>query len=55
MQAALLFNVLWYCRSLFRDSDDEEGFAGFNGDLDDYDMKGDEDEEYVILRHVIAS
>lgn len=39
--------VLTQFRSLFRDSDDEEEFTGFNGDLDEFNMDGAEDDEYV--------
>ena len=34
-------------RSLFQNSDDEEEFAGFDGDLADYDMEGAEEDECV--------
>ena len=34
------------CRSLFNNDSDEGEFAGFTGDLEDYDMEEDED-EYV--------
>jgi hypothetical protein len=40
---------------LFRDSDEEEEFSGFNGDLDEYDMDAVEDDECVALGSFIIS
>ncbi|KAJ3551994.1 hypothetical protein NM688_g4392 [Phlebia brevispora] len=36
-------------KSLFRDSGDEQEFAGFNGNLEDYDMDGAEDDDDDML------